>query len=145
MIDMEKIFTVQNTVKSTNVMELLVALVDPNNSIEEKREVWNKWRYSYYNPDDLMAFFSDSLFADGGLDFLHVVCNNDYKNFYEMACSLDLAGFDPRAYYLFWILGYGHKEKTELAKEAFEYDPETILAIFPDVQEVVFDDWENDK
>ncbi len=136
MIDESRIFNDTHT----DIMEMLLALVDPSNSIEEKREVWNKWRYSYYNPDDLMGFFSDSLFADGGFDFLNIVCNNDYKNFYEMAINLDLANFDPKAYYLFWILGYGHKEKTQLVKEAFEYDPETILAIFPDIQEVVFDD-----
>lgn len=140
MVDIDKIFKVENTVRTTNVMELLLALVDPNNSLSEKRIIWHKWRYDYYNPDELMVFFSDSLFEDGGYRFLDIVCHNDYKNFYEMAMSLDMANFDPKAYYLYWILGYGHNEKTQLVKDAFDYDPDTILSIIPDFKEIVLED-----
>ena len=135
MIDESKIFTGSNT----NIMELLMVLVDQNNSIEDRRRVWKVWRDWKYNPDELNEFFSDSLFADGGFRFLDIVCHNDYKNFYEMAMSLDLANFDRRDYYFYWILGYGHKEKTQLVKEALEYDPDTILSIFPDINEVIFE------
>ena len=136
MIDESKIFNGTHT----NIMELLMALVDPRNSIEDKRRVWKVWKEWKYNPDELHEFFSDSLFEDGGFQFLDIVCHTDYKNFYEMAMSLDMANFDPRAYYLYWILGYGHKEKTQLVKEAFEYDPDTIRSIFPDIEQVVFAD-----
>lgn len=135
MIDESKIFNGNNT----NIMELIMALVDKTNSISDKRRVWKVWRDWKYNPDELHEFFSDSLFADGGFRFLDIVCHNDYKNFYEMASSLDLANFDRRAYYFYWILGYGHKEKTQLVKEALEYDPETILSIFPDINEVILE------
>ena len=136
MIDESRIFNGTHT----DIMELLVALVDPQNSIEDKRRVWKVWRDWKYNPDELHEFFSDSLFSDGGFQFLDIVCSNDYKNFYEMAMSLDLANYDPKAYYLYWILGYGHKEKTQLVKDAFEYDPDTIRSIFPDIEQVVFAD-----
>jgi hypothetical protein len=64
----------------------------------------------------------------------------DYNNFYELAMSLDMANLDPRAYYLYWILKYSPNRPvaTTLSKEAFEYDPDTILSIFPDVKEIVF-------
>ena len=136
MIDESKIFNGTHT----NVMELLLALVDPQNSIEDKRRVWKVWRDWKYSPDELHEFFSDSLFADGGFQFLDIVCNTDHSNFYEMAMSLDLANFDPRAYYLYWILGYGHGEKTQLVKDAFDYDPDTILSIFPYFKEIVLED-----
>lgn len=138
MIDTNKIFNGD----STNILELLVALVDPSNSIEDRRRLWDEWQYCHYSPDQLMEFFSDSLFDDGGYRFLDIVCSNDYRNFYEMAMSLDLANFDPKAYYLYWILGYGHDEKTQLVKDAFDYDPDTILSIFPDIREILFDEGE---
>lgn len=136
MVDINKIFTPNGT----NIYELLVALVDPNVPLVEKRIVWHKWRDIYYNNDELIEFFSDSLFEDGGFRFLDIVCHNDYRNFYEMAMSLDMANFDPRAYYLYWILGYGHDEKTQLVKDAFDYDPDAILAIFPCFKEVILED-----
>ena len=136
MVDMGKIFNGS----STDIMELLMVLANPEISLTEKRIVWDKWRYINYNPDVLMEFFSDSLFEDGGFRFLDIVCHNDYKNFYEMAMSLDMANFDPRAYYLYWILGYGHGEKTQLVKDAFDYDPDTILSMIPDFKEIVLED-----
>ena len=136
MVDINKIFTPNGT----NIYELLVALVDPSIPLVEKRIVWHKWRDTYYNNDELMEFFSDSLFEDGGFRFLDIVCNNDYKNFYEMAMSLDMANFDPKAYYLYWILGYGHAEKTQLVKDAFDYDPDTILGLIPDFKEIVLEE-----
>ena len=140
MIDYNKIFKIENTVKCTNIMELLMALVDSSNSIADKRNLWNKWQTEYYSTDDVMSFFSDSLFSDGGLRFFDIICHTDYKNFYEMACSLDLAGFDPKAYYLYWILGYGHKEKTQLVKDALEYDPDVIKGMFPDIEQVIMNE-----
>ena len=136
MVDMSSIFNGS----STDIMALLMVLVDPNIPLTEKKIVWSKWRYQNYNNDELMEFFSDSLFEDGGFRFLDIVCSNDYRNFYEMAMSLDMANFDPKAYYLYWILGYGHGEKTQLVKDAFEYDPDTILALIPDFKEIVLED-----
>ena len=136
MVDMSSIFNGS----STDIMALLMVLVDPNIPLTEKKIVWNKWRYQNYNNDELMEFFSDSLFEDGGFRFLDIVCSNDYRNFYEMAMSLDMANFDPKAYYLYWILGYGHGEKTQLVKDAFDYDPDTILALIPDFKEIVLED-----
>ena len=136
MVDMSKIFNGS----STDIMALLMVLVDPSIPLVEKKIVWNKWRYQNYNPDELMEFFSDSLFEDGGFRFLDIVCNNDYKNFYEMAMSLDMANFDPKAYYLYWILGYGHAEKTQLVKDAFDYDPDVILSLIPDFKEIILED-----
>ena len=112
-MDIGKIFTGS----STNIMELLVALADPANSIEEKRLIWNKWETNY----------------------LDVMLGTNYKDFYELMMSLDLAAIDPKAYYLFWILGYGHNGYTKLVEDAFEYDPETILAIFPCFKEVILE------
>lgn len=136
MVDMSSIFNGS----STDIMALLMVLVDPNIPLTEKKIVWNKWRYQNYNNDELMEFFSDSLFEDGGFRFLDIVCSNDYRNFYEMAMSLDMANFDPKAYYLYWILGYGHGEKTQLVKDAFEYDPDVIKGMFPDIEQVLFVD-----
>lgn len=136
MVDMSSIFNGS----STDIMALLMVLVDPNIPLTEKRIVWNKWRYQNYNNDELMEFFSDSLFEDGGFRFLDIVCSNDYRNFYEMAMSLDMANFDPKAYYLYWILGYGHGEKTQLVKDAFKYDPDVIKGMFPDIEQVLFVD-----
>lgn len=136
MVDMSSIFNGS----STDIMALLMVLVDPNIPLTEKKIVWNKWRYQNYSNDELMEFFSDSLFEDGGFRFLDIVCSNDYRNFYEMAMSLDMANFDPKAYYLYWILGYGHGEKTQLVKDAFKYDPDTILSLIPDFKEIVLED-----
>ena len=139
MIDESKIFNGTHT----DIMELLMALVDPQNSIEDKRKIWKVWRDWKYNPDELHEFFSDSLFADGGFQFLDIVCHNDYKNFYEMAMSLDLANFDPKAYYLYWILCYNEDMRpwdSAILKEALEYDPETIKGMFPDIEQVIMNE-----
>ena len=138
MIDYNKIFD-QNT-HTTDVEELLLALFDRNNTIADKRKVWKRWRDEYFSDDVLIEFFSDTLFAPDRTNYLDAFLQGDYKNFYELACSLDLSGIDPKAYYIYWILCYGHKYHTDLLKEALEYDPDTILSIFPDINEVILGD-----
>lgn len=145
MIDTTKIFHIENTVRTTDISELLCALVDPSHTIEERKELWREWQCYYYNCDDLMTFFDGVLFnREDGVDYSEVMCKTqEYKNFYELAMSLDMANLDPRAYYLYWIMKYNKNQRptaTNLAREAFEYDPETILSIFPDVKEIVFQD-----
>ena len=139
MIDTGRIFTNEGACHGTNIMELLVALVDPTNAIEDKRHIWNLWLDDPYRQDELREFFSDSLFEENGTRYLDIICKTDYKNFYEMAMSLDMGGFDPRAYYLYWILSYGRPIETQLLKDAFEYDPDTILSIFPNFKELLID------
>lgn len=137
MIDKDKIFSGSGYSKTTNIMELMLALVDPSNSLQEKRDIWNEWEHDYYNFSDLREFFHESLFNDG-FNFLDVfVREKNYKNFYELAMSLDMANIDQKAYYLFFILNYGHKFYTQIVKDAFEYDQDTILSIFPDIKEVI--------
>ena len=139
MIDKDRIFSGHGYSMKTNIMELMVALIDPSNSIQEKREIWNEWEHNYYNFYDLHEFFEDSLFFKDGVNLLDVfVREKNYKNFYELAISLDMANIDQKAYYMFLILNYGHKFYTQIVKDAFEYDPDTILSIFPDINEVVF-------
>ena len=138
MIDYNKIFD-KNT-HTTNVGELLLALFDRNNTIADKRKVWKRWRDEYFSDDVLIEFFSDTLFAPDRTNYLDAFLQGDYKNFYELACSLDLSGIDPKAYYIYWILCYGPKHHTDLLKEALEYDPDTILSIFPDINEVILGD-----
>ena len=145
MIDTSKIFHIENTARTTDISELLCALVDPSHTIEERKELWREWQCHYYNCDDLMTFFDGVLFnREDGVDYSEVMCKTqEYKNFYELAMSLDMANLDPRAYYLYWILKYSPTMRpvaTNLSKEAFEYDPETILSIFPDIKEIVFQD-----
>ena len=137
MIDYNKIFD-QNT-HTTDVEELLLALFDRNNTIADKRKVWKRWRDEYFSNDALIEFFSNSLFADDESNYLDAILKCEYKNFYELACTLDCAGIDPKAYYIYWILCYGHKYHTDLLKEALEYDPDTILSIFPDINEVILE------
>ena len=140
MVDYNKIF--DRNAHTTDVGELLLVLFDPNNTLADKRKVWRRWRDEYFSNDALLDFFSDSLFpTDGSPGYLDVMLHaSDYKNFYEMACSLDLLGIDPKAYYIYWILCYGHKYASDYLKEALEYDPETITGMFPDIREVIFND-----
>ena len=145
MIDTSKIFRIENTARTTDISELLCALVDPSHTIEERKELWREWQCHYYNCDDLTTFFDGVLFnREDGVDYSEVMCKTqEYKNFYELAMSLDMANLDPRAYYLYWIMKYNKNQRptaTNLAREAFEYDPETILSIFPDIKEIVFQD-----
>ena len=144
MIDTSKIFHIENTARTTDISELLCALVDPSHTIEERKELWREWQYHYYNCDDLTTFFDGVLFnREDGVDYSEVMCKTqEYKNFYELAMSLDMANLDPRAYYLYWILKYSPLRTTavNLLREAFEYDQETILSIFPDIKEIVFQD-----
>ena len=139
MVDYDKIF--DRNAHTTDVGELLLVLFDPNNTLADKRKVWRRWRDEYFSNDALLDFFSDSLFpTDGSTGYLDVMLHaSDYKNFYEMACSLDLLGIDPKAYYSYWILCYGHKYETGYLKEALEYDPETIKGMFPDIEQVIMD------
>lgn len=139
MVDKSKIFSGCGYNKSANIEQLMLALVDPNNSIGEKKDIWNEWQNNYYNFDDLLYFFQDTLF-NSGFNFLDVfVRASNYKNFYELALELDTANIDPQAYLLFFILNYGHKFYTQIVKDAFEYDPDTILTIFPDINEVILE------
>ena len=142
MIDTSKIFRIENTARTTVISELLCALVDPSHTIEERKELWREWQCHYYNCDDLTTFFDGVLFnREDGVDYSEVMCKTqEYKNFYELACTLDLAGIDPRAYYVYWILCYGHKFATGYLKEALEYDPDTIKGMFPDIEQVLFVD-----
>lgn len=143
MIDTSNIFKVENTVRTTDIEELLLALIDPKNTIEDKREVWRQWQNHYYNMDDIVGFFDGSLFnRDGGQDYTEIMCkSSDWHSFYELAMSLDMANIDPKAYYLYWILRYNEDMRpwdSAILKEAFEYDPETILSIFPNIKEILF-------
>lgn len=138
MIDYNKIFD-QNT-HNTNVGELLLVLFDRNNTIADKRKVWKRWRDEYFSNDVLIEFFSDTLFAPDRTNYLDAFLQGDYKNFYELACSLDLSGIDPKAYYIYWILCYGHKYETSHLKEALEYDPDTIKGMFPDIEQVIMNE-----
>ena len=139
MIDKAKIFPEGGT----DIGELLLALVDKSNPIEDRRELWREWCDIHYNLDEVIAFFWDSLFFEGE-NYSWVFCNNtEHRNFYELAMSLDMANIDPKAYYLYWILNYTHFPSMQsLVKEALEYDPDMILGIFPDVREIVIEDKE---
>ena len=138
MINYNKIFN--RNAHTTNIGELLMVLFNPNNTTSDKRKVWKRWRDEYFSNDVLLEFFSDSLFPqDDRVGYFDVLVNTpNYKNFYEMTCSLDMAGIDPKAYYIYWILCYGHKYATDYLKEALEYDPETIKGMFPDIEQVLF-------
>jgi hypothetical protein len=138
MVDYNKIFD-RNT-HTTDVGELLMVLFDRNNTLADKRKVWRKWRDEYFSNDALIEFFSDSLFADDKSNYLDAILKCEYKNFYELACTLDLAGIDPKAYYVYWILCYGHKYETSHLKEALEYDPDTIKGMFPDIEQVIMNE-----
>ena len=140
MIDYDKIFHRNGGDHSTDIEALLMALFDPNNTLAAKRKVWKRWRDEYFSNDALIEFFSDSLFAKDKSNYLDAILKCEYKNFYELACTLDLAGIDPRAYYVYWILCYGHKFATGYLKEALEYDPDTIKGMFPDIEQVLFVD-----
>ena len=138
MIDYNKIF--DRNAHTTDVGELLLVLFDRNNTLADKRKVWKRWRYEYFSNDALIEFFSDSLFAEDKSNYLDAILKCEYKNFYELACTLDLAGIDPKAYYIYWILCYGHKYTTDYLKEALEYDPDTIKAMFPDIEQVIMNE-----
>lgn len=123
---------------STDVGELLLALVNPANSIDDRKELWDDWQNLHYDYDSVLEFFHDALFFEGE-NYAWVFCNTpEHRNFYELAMSLDMANIDPKAYYCYWILNAGHfKNMAECLREALEYDPDTILGIFPDVKEIV--------
>ena len=142
MIDKEKIFGGV----TPDVSELLMALLSPVNSIEEKKDIWELWKNKYYSMDALIVFFGDTLFNMDGYNYLSAFCEcGKEKNFFELAMSMDMGNIDPNAYYLFWILNYGHDNNnggsfTQIVKDAYEYDPERMLNLFPDIEKVVFDE-----
>ena len=138
MIDYNRIF--DRNAHTTNVEELLLTLFDRNNTTSDKRKVWKRWRDEYFSNDALIEFFSDSLFAQDKSNYFDAILKCEYKNFYELACTLDCSGIDPKAYYIYWILCYGHKFETGYLKEALEYDPDTIKGMFPDIEQVLFVD-----
>jgi hypothetical protein len=122
-----------------DIGELLLKLADPSVPLQEKKDAFHDWRCLGYNPDAVHEFFSDSLFSPENTNYLDVMLKTDYRNFYEMVMSLDLANIDPRAYYIYWVLTYGNDSISEnFLKEALEYDPDTICAIFPDIKEILF-------
>ena len=142
MIDKEKIFGGV----TPDVSELLMALLSPVNSIEEKKDIWELWKDKYYSMDALIVFFGDTLFNMDGYNYLSAFCEcGKEKNFFELAMSMDMGNIDPNAYYLFWILNYGHDTNnggsfTQIVKDAYDYDPERMLNLFPDIEKVVFDE-----
>lgn len=142
MIDKEKIFGGV----TPDVSELLMALLSPVNSIEEKKDIWELWKDKYYSMDALILFFGDTLFNMNGYNYLSAFCEcGKEKNFFELAMSMDMGNIDPNAYYLFWILNYGHDTNnggsfTQIVKDAYDYDPERMLNLFPDIEKVVFDE-----
>lgn len=125
-----------------DIEEMLLALFSDGYSIGEKRNIWEDWRTKYYNLDYVIDFFKDSLFSMDNRNYLNVLCDTEnYKNFYEIAMSLDMENFDSRAYYLFWILSYGQNETyTQIVKDAYEYDCDTIKSMFPYIEKVLFDE-----
>lgn len=141
MIDKEKIFGGV----TPDVSELLMALLSPVNSIEEKKDIWELWKNKYYSMDALIVFFGDTLFNMDGYNYLSAFCEcGKEKNFFELAMSMDMGNIDPNAYYLFWILNYGHDTNnggsfTQIVKDAYDYDPERMLNLFPDIEKVVFE------
>lgn len=123
---------------NTDISELLLALASPNVSIEDKREIWRMWKDDFYSLDALMDFFGDSLFSDDGETYVRAFAQSNYKDFYELAMSMDMAGLDPRAYYLYWILNTGNMVEPSVVKTAIEYDPDTIHSMLPGIEEVIF-------
>ena len=123
-----------------------MALLSPVNSIEEKKDIWELWKDKYYSMDALILFFGDTLFNMDGYNYLSAFCEcGKEKNFFELAMSMDMGNIDPNAYYLFWILNYGHDTNnggsfTQIVKDAYDYDPERMLNLFPDIEKVIFDE-----
>lgn len=132
----EKIFNVEHN----DIGELLFTLFSPNVSVDTKKFVWNLWKDKYYSFDDIREFFSDTLFKeDGSVTYFDVMLQaDDYHNFYQLALTLDMANFDPKVYYIYWILTCGIKTNKKILEDAIEYDGDTILGLFPDIKEVLF-------
>ena len=128
--------------KDTDIGELLLALASPAISLSDKKAIWECWRCHYFDESAVKEFLADTpLFADNGEAYLNAMLSAaNHKDFYEMAMSLDLAGIDPRLYYIYWILMSPRGTERGLLKEAIEYDPETIYTICPYVREVILDE-----
>lgn len=123
----------------TNVEELLLNLFSPGLSTPCKRILFELWKDKYYSFDDIREFFSDTLFKeDGSETYMDVILKcGDYDNFYELALTLDMDNFDPKVYYIYWILTVGNQTDKKVLEDALEYDPDGILGMFPDIKEVV--------
>lgn len=132
----EKIFSVDHI----DIGELLLALFSHNVSTDIKKFVWSLWKNKYYSFDDITEFFSDTLFKkDGSVTYFDIILSvEDYKNFYQLALTLDMANFDPWVYYTYWILTCGNNTNKKVLADAIEYDGDTILGMFPDIKEVLF-------
>lgn len=124
------------------IEELLMMLANPNIPLATKQKKFHDWKLFFYSPDAVHEFFSDSLFRNNGeTNYLDIMLGTNYKDFYEMVMSLDLANMDPKAYYIYWILTYGNdKLSAKFIKEALDFDGDTIRGIFPDIEKVLFDD-----
>lgn len=131
--------------KDTDIGELLLALASPAIPLSDKKAIWDCWRH-HFDDSAVKEFLADTpLFADNGEAYLNAMLSAaNHKDFYEMAMSLDLAGIDPRLYYIYWILMSPRSTERGLLREAIEYDPETILSICPYVREVILNE-ENEK
>jgi hypothetical protein len=123
------------------VGKLLDKMIDPKLPIAKKREIWHMWQQFFYSGDAVQEFLGDALFSADAPNYLQAMLSSDYKNFYELVMTLDLYNIDPRAYYLYWILTYGNSPLSEsYLKEAMEYDPDTVISVFPCVREVVLNE-----
>ena len=127
--------------KDTDIGELLLAIASPAIPLSDKKAIWDCWCRHYFDESAVKQFLACTpLFADNGEAYLNAMLSAaNHKDFYEMAMSLDLAGIDPKLYYIYWILMSPRSTERGLLKEAIEYDPDTILSIFPDIEKVVFD------
>lgn len=127
--------------KDTDIGELLLAIASPAIHLSDKKTIWDCWCHHYFDESAVKEFLAATpLFADNGEAYLNAMLSAaNHKDFYEMAMSLDLAGIDPKLYYIYWILMSPRSTEKGLLKEAIEYDPDTILSIFPDIEKVVFD------
>ena len=87
------------------IEELLMMLANPNIPLATKQKKFHDWKLFFYSPDAVHEFFSDSLFRNNGeTNYLDIMLGTNYKDFYEMVMSLDLANMDPKAYYIYWII-----------------------------------------
>lgn len=122
-----------------DIERLLLGLADASSPLDERIGLWQVW-IGHYDKPHLMDFFQDVLFG-GDTNYLSAWMKaGTHADFYDLAMELDLEGIDHRACYLFWLLCCAGPDsfETELAKEALEYDPEGIRAIFPDALRIVF-------
>ncbi len=132
----ETIFNVEHN----DISKFLCTLFSPDISLGTKKFLWSLWKDKYYSFDDIREFFSDTLFKeDGNMTYFDAILQaDDYSNFYQLALTLDMAHFDPQVYYIYWILTFDSQTNRKVLEDAIEYDPDTILGLFPDIKEVLF-------